>query len=234
MAALHLWEEREVKFIIRAKENIKYIKAFIKSEQASAVIELKPTPDAIRGLKECGHIVTPDTIIKVRLVRVQLPGSIEVLMTNLWEDEAAGSEFKALYALRWCVETNISLQKNILQMEAFSGLTSKAVIQDFFATVMITNLHSLLIKPAQQTVNASSIKRKYAQKVNNNKSFGYLKRVIVKLFIENDTSAIMETLHDLFVKDTLPIRKGRKFERIIKNKNSKSKFRTYSNFKPAY
>jgi len=235
MAALHLWEEQEVKFVIRAKENIKHISAFIKSGQASAIIELKPTPEAIKGLKSSGYIITCNTTIKVRLVRVELGHSVEVLMTNLWEEEGYTSdEFKEIYAMRWGIETNISLQKNILQLESFSGLTSKAVIQDFYATVFIANLHTLLIKPAQVTATLKTTKYQHNQKINNNKSFGYLKKFLVRLFIENETSAILETLHDLFIKNTLPIRKGRAFERTIKNKHSKSKFRTYSNFKPAY
>lgn len=235
MAALHLWEEKEVKFVIRAKENIKHVDAFIKSGETSAIIELKPTPEAIKGLKKSGYIITCNTTIRVRLIRVELGHSVEVLMTNLWEEEGYTSdEFKELYAMRWGIEINISLQKNILQLESFSGLTSNAVIQDFYATVFIANLYTLLIKPAQQTVNLKTTKRKHAQKINNNKSFGHLKKSIVQLFIENEPLAILRTLHDLFIKDTLPIRKGRRFERVIKNKHSKSKFRTYSNFKPAY
>lgn len=234
MAALHVWEEKEVKFIIRAKERIKYIGAFIKSGEPSAVIELKPTPEAIEGLRKSGYIITCNTTIKVRLIRIELGTSVEVLMTNLWEEGHINKEFKELYAMRWGIETNISLQKNILQLESFSGLTVKAVIQDFYATVFMANLYNLLIKPAQQTVSLATKKRKHEQKINNNKSFGHLKRTIVQLFIENETSVILETLHDLFIKNTLPIRKGRSFERIIKNKHSKSKFRTYSNFKPAY
>ncbi|HEY1871564.1 MAG TPA: IS4 family transposase [Chitinophagaceae bacterium] len=235
MAALHLWQEKEVKFIIRAKESLKHVRSFIESKQSAAIVELKPTFEAIAGLKESGYMITAATTIKVRLIRVELPQSVEVLMTNLWEEEGHGvSTFKELYAMRWGIETNISLQKNILQLESFSGLTTKAVIQDFYATVFIANLHSLLIKAAQHTVTNTVTKRKLNQKINNNKSFGYLKKVIVRLFIENDTSYILERLHDLFIKNTLPIRKGRSFDRIIKNKQSNSKYRTFSNFKPAY
>jgi len=235
MAALHLWQEKEVKFIIRAKESFKHVRSFIESKQQSALIELKPTFEAIKAMKESGYIITSATTIKVRLVRVELSQSVEVLMTNLWEQEDYTiNEFKELYAMRWGIETNISLQKNILQLESFSGLTTKAVIQDFYATVFIANLHNLLIKPAQHTLTTVVTQKKYDQKINNNKSFGYLKKVIVPLFIENDTSSILQSLHDLFIKNTLPIRKGRSFERIIKNKQSNSKYRTYTNFKPAY
>lgn len=237
MAALHLWQEKEVKFIIRAKESFNQVRSFIESGQPAAIIELKPTCEAIQSLKKSGYIITYGTTIKVRLVRVELPESVEVLMTNLWEDEGhAISGFKELYALRWGIETNISLQKNILQLESFSGLTVKAVTQDFYATVFIANLHNLLIKPAQQTIVTApaGARRKHEQKINNNKSFGYLKKSIVRLFIEKDTAYILKRLHDLFIKNTLPVRKGRSFHRAIKNKKSNSKFRTFSNFKPAY
>lgn len=53
----------------------------------------------------------------VRLVRVDLDKSTEVLITNLWEeDDHPAEQFKDLYFMRWDVETNISIEKNILQL----------------------------------------------------------------------------------------------------------------------
>ncbi|WP_164735569.1 transposase, partial [Pseudoflavitalea rhizosphaerae] len=150
MIALHLWQEKERKFIIRGKDSMNIIKQFIESAQSSAVVTISPTPAAIRSMRKCGYIITSATSLKVRLVRVELPTCIEVLITNLWEEEGhPADQFKELYGLRWGVETNISLQKNILQLEAFSGLTTHTVLQDFFATVMTANLHAILIKDAQ-------------------------------------------------------------------------------------
>ena len=37
-----------------------------------------------------------------------------------------------------------------------------------------------------------------------------------------------------FVKDPIPIRKGRSFKRVRKNVQSKSKHKTFTNFKPSY
>jgi hypothetical protein len=66
------------------------------------------------------------------LVRVDLENSTEVLATNLWEEEGHwASEFKELYSKRWSIETNISLKKNILQLESLSGLTVHSILQDF-------------------------------------------------------------------------------------------------------
>jgi len=235
MVALHLWQEKERKFVIRAKETQNMITAFIESGKISSIVYMHPTASAIAGLKKSGFIITKDTLLKVRLVRVELPGSIEVLITNLWEeDDHPAEEFKDLYFMRWGVETNISVQKNILQLESFSGLTVHSVLQDFYATVMMANLHSILIKDAQQTIEDTLKHRKYPMKINKNKSFGKLKVNLVSLFVTNDVEAILQKLHTHFVKEVIPIRKGRSFKRIRKNIQSKSKHKTFTNFKPSY
>lgn len=234
MVALHLWHRKERKFVIRAKETQNLIKAFIQSGKPSSLVNMQPTPSAIVGLKKSGFEITKDTLIPVRLVRVELPNSIEVLITNLWEEQGhPAEEFKDLYFMRWGIEINISIQKNILQLESFSGLTVLSVLQDFYATVMMTNLHSILIKGAQQTVE-NITERKYPAKINRNKSFGKLKVNLIHLFTQHDPLIILQKLHNHFIKDILPVRKGRSFKRVKKNVQSKSKFKTFTNFKPAY
>jgi hypothetical protein len=234
MFALHR-AEKEIKFVIRGRESQNVIKGFIATGKQEAIIHLFPGIDAIKGLKESGFIVTKKTLLKLRLIRVELEKTIEVLVTNLWqEDGYPDSDFKELYFLRWGVETNISIQKNILQLEAFSGLTVESIKQDFYATVFIANLHSVLIKDAQVSVDENSENRKYPMKVNKNKSMGKLKVNLISLFINNDIDAILTILHAHFIRDTLPVRKNRSYQRVRKNKHTNSKHRTYSNFKPAY
>jgi hypothetical protein len=235
MVALHTWQEKEIKFVIRAKETQNIIRTFIDGGSQSEIVYLRSTPAAIKGLSQCGYIINKYTALKIRLVRVELPNSVEVLMTNLWEEEGhPSSEFKELYFKRWCVETNISVQKNILQLESFSGLTPLSIKQDFHATVIITNLHSILIKEAQQTIENKQTKRKYPMKVNRNKSYGKLKMNLVSLFVENEPTVILQALNDYFIRDPIPVRINRSFPRIIKNRQSKNKHRTYANYKPAY
>ena len=112
--------------------------------------------------------------------------------------------------------------------------TVESVEQDFYATVFMTNLHSVLIKEAQTTVDTNTTNRKHSMKVNRNKSFGKLKVNLIPLFNNNEVENILKILHAYFIKDTLPIRKGRSFERVRKNNYGKSKHRTFTNFKPAY
>ena len=134
--------------------------------------------------------------------------------------------------MRWGIETNIALQKNVLQLEAFSGLTVCSVMQDFYATVVMTNLHSIVIKDAQATVDSNLKHRKYPMKINKNKSFGKLKVHLVNLFLNNDVGAILEKLYQHFIREVIPIRKGRSYPRI--RKQASPKYKTFTNFKPSY
>lgn len=236
MAALLQYQEKEIKYVIRVKDSLGFAKQFIRSKKQSAVIEIFPGDASIIGLKECGYIVKKDTPLKIRLIRVKLlSAKTEVLMTNLWEEEVyAAVEFKTLYSLRWGVESNIDFQKNILQLESLSGLTPTSVIQDFYATVFVSNLHFLLIKQAQQTIDRTMDNKKYPLQINNNKAFGKIKENLISLFINKHPSEILKTLHNYFIRAPLPIRKNRSFPRIRKNPMTKSKYKTFSNFKPAY
>ena len=235
VALAHLAGKGNLKFVIRAKETQNIIRTFIKGGAQSEIVYLRTTTAAIEGLYKSGYIVSKDTLLKIRLVRVELDHSVEVLMTNLWEEEDHPNyEFKELYFKRWCVETNISVQKNILQLESFSGLSPLSIMQDFYATVFITNLHSILIKDAQQTIENNQNKRKYPMKVNRNKSYGKMKIHLISLFVNNEPEDILRLLNDHFIRDPVPIRCNRSFPRIIKNKQSKTKHKTYANYKPSY
>lgn len=236
MAALMQWQEKEVKYLIRVKDSLQFAQRFINSGKDSEVINIYPGPTAVEGLRTCGYTVRANTPLQTRLIAVKLStGHIEVLMTNLWEHEGIkATEFKELYALRWGVESNISFQKNILQLESLSGLTPVSVMQDFYATVFITNLHFLLIKDAQQKIDERITKNKYPLQVNNNKAYGKIKEYITQLFLSNEPVQILKTLTDYFIRAPLPIRKNRSYPRVRKNPMSKCKFKTFTNYKPAF
>lgn len=234
MMALHLWQEKEVKFVIRARESQNIIKTFIKSGKQSSIIHYGPSSEAVKEMSKCGYKITKNTYLKIRLIRVELENSLEVLVTNLWDEEGHPVEvFKELYFKRWGVETNISRQKNILQLESFSGLTPKSVEQDFYATVVVSNLFSILAKEAQNTID-TKVKNKYPMKINGNKAIGKLKSNLIDLFLGKQPEFILQKLFFYFIRDPLPVRANRSFKRVLKNKLSKSKHKTFTNYKPAY
>jgi len=87
---------------------------------------------------------------------------------------------------------------------------------------MMTNLHSILIKDAQATVEITKRHCKYPVKINKNTSAGRLKINLVSLFLDNDPELILIRLHTHFIKDVVPIRNGRSFKRQRKNVQSKA------------
>lgn len=236
MVALLEFKEKEIKYVIRAKDSLNFVKQFVGSKKQSAIVKIFPSSASIVGLKECGYIVEKDTPLKVRLIRVKLSScKIEVLMTNLWEEDGYKTkEFKMLYAMRWGVESNIGFQKNILQLESMSGLSPLSVMQDFYATVFVSNLHNLLIKQAQQTIDQTTPGAKYPMQVNNNKAYGKIKETLIGLFVNKNPTEILNKLHNYFIRAPLPIRINRSYPRVRKNQMSKSKFRTFTNYKPAF
>lgn len=244
--ALHLWAEREKRFLIRAKEKLRFVRQFLAGEGMDEVVTLRPpNAETIRKMRESGFVVTANTGIRVRLVQVVLPGGgIEVLATNLMaEDGYSAEELKELYFLRWGVETSINLQKNTLMLESFSGMSVVSVEQDFYATVIIANLLMCLLKDAQASldqqvspkINNSSggSERKHLLQVNRNKASFRIKEVLLKLFIIDDPLVILQELHRYFIRDVLPVRKDRSFPRIRKNRKINSKHKTFTNYKIA-
>jgi hypothetical protein len=246
MVALHRWAEEERRFVIRGKESHKFIAAFIKSGLQSQEVYMLPSPSAIKGLKKNGFTITGKTKLKVRLVRVDLlNGNIEVLLTNLWESEGYGSElFKDLYFMRWSIETGISVLKNLLELESFSGLTVQSVKQDFYATIFTANLASLVVRqaeemPVEQKTGLTKpalgrpITRNWPMQINMNKATARFRQKIVDLFIAKQPNEILESLSGYFRKHLLPIRNNRSFPRKRKNRQSFCKHRTFSNYKAA-
>jgi hypothetical protein len=50
--ALLQWKETEIKYLIRARESIKFVQAFIQSKKLSDVINIYPNSAAISELKK--------------------------------------------------------------------------------------------------------------------------------------------------------------------------------------
>lgn len=241
MMALHIWSEREKRFLIRAKEKLRFVADFLKRGKEEEIIDLPPTnADTIRKMFESGYPIRAHNTIRIRLVRVALPGGgIEVLATNLLaKEEYSAKELKELYFLRWGVETSINFQKNTLMLESFSGQTVQSVQQDFYATVVMANLQMCLMKDAQTTldIECTTGKRKghkHRMKVNQNKASFRVKERLIDLFLNNDPVTIIAELHRYFIRDILPVRENRSYPRVRKNRRTNSKHKTYTNYKIA-
>ena len=119
----------------------------------------------------------------MRLVTVRLQsGELEVLATSLLEEALYPTEeFAGVYWRRWGQETFYARLKGRLDLEHFSGQTPEAVAQDFAALVLLSNVESVVIGPAQAELAAVSARREQAVQVNRAVSLHGLKVRLIDL-----------------------------------------------------
>jgi hypothetical protein len=140
-------------FMIRCSAaSFKEVRRMLKSEGGdSQVVTLTPCAEQLPLMKR----LNPFTALTVRLVCVRLStGEWEMLVTSLLDDlryPCAG--FLELYGLHWGIKTFFGVLKTRLELENFSGTRAEAVKQDFYATVYLSGMESLLTESAQTTPN---------------------------------------------------------------------------------
>lgn len=201
---------------------------FVASSKKSIIAEIHPQKN--QSFKDKDY--TRHSILKVRLLRIDLPGGeIEVLMTTLLDSQKFPAKmFKELYFLRWGVETFYDELKNKLKIEHFTGYSEVSIQQDFFCAIFISNLQSVMVNDLADELSVQNQGKKYPYKVNTNLSYGFLKnRVLELLWQEAPLDKIFEELEALFLKNTVPIRNNRtnprdvdKYKKRIKPKVTKN------------
>lgn len=211
------------------------VTAFVKSGVNDEISTIKASKPIRRELKEQGFIVKVNGTINIRLIRIVLDdGTIEVLATNLFDQQQYPyKEFKALYFMRWGIETRFNSFKNQLQLEAFSGQKVETILQDFHATVFLSNLQEIISKPAQEKIDHEVSKRKYDYQINKNTAIGIMKNRVIGLLLFKDPEKILIQLQNLFAQYIEPIRPNRKLPRMKKLKRRSGKYKTLTNYKRA-
>jgi len=197
----------KVNYLFRLKSDMNIVKSFKASGRRSRIVEIN-RPLNIK--KADRHKYPP--IIKIRLIRVELPGgAIEVLATSLTDSKKYPSKlFKSLYFERWKVETFYDELKNKLNVELFSGYSENTILQEFYAAIFISNVQSVIVQDIEDEIREKTKDRKYNYKVNTNLSYGFLKdRILDMFFSGGDLNQAISELKVLFLQHTVPIRPGR-------------------------
>ena len=98
----------------------------------------------------------------VRLVKVDLPGGPEYLLTNLSRKTFDLSGLKHLYHLRWGIETSFRFLKYNIALTSFHSIRRDFIRQEIYARVIMYNLTLLLT----HTVALSTSSGNYPRKVS--------------------------------------------------------------------
>lgn len=206
---------RSLNYLMRIKTTFSQVTIdFQASKRKSQIVDFFPG----KNVKTLDKPYDKDTPIKVRLIRVELPsGQVEILVTSLLSNKTYSNKvFKDLYAKRWGVETFYDELKGKLKLEHFSGYSPESILQDFYATLFVSNVQTLIVSELADEVIEQTQNRKYNYKVNKNVSYGFLKNRILELFLaEGSTEIAVSEIKKLFKRHLVPIRPNRSYIRNI-------------------
>jgi len=161
--------DRKLFFLMRVSSSFKIIQA-ISSE------------DCIFEYKSKGELK------KVRVIKIKLSDdTTEILVTNIFDEVITKPQFKELYFLRWGVECKYKELKSSIEIEEFSGTKPIAIEQDFYASIYISMVASLIKKDADAAIANDNDNKNLKSEYQANRNF-ILSEVLQKII------AMMESL----------------------------------------
>jgi hypothetical protein len=149
--------------------------------------------------------------IQVRFVSVLLStGEMEILATSLMDDTLSCNDFKQLYHLRWEIEGYFNLLKGRLNLENFTGKTIESIKQDFWSTIFISNIESVITKGIEDEINKNPEKNRLPKKINHAVTFNAIKNMAFDVFLNvKKTPDSIEKMRLLFRTGSIVQRKDR-------------------------
>lgn len=223
-------------FLMRCKVDFNQaVKKFVTSGKKQSIVEFSIPDNARQSMRRQGYSVDTKTTVRVRLLCVDIgQAEPEILITSLLDfRKYPHGCFKELYNYRWGDETRFDQIKNKLQIEVFSGHKPQAIYQDFFATIIASNLHNLICKECTQELEQINEHRLTPVAINQNVSIGLLKPRLITLFLTQRPGSIFDELKTLFLRHLQPIRPDRKYQRPKSVRRLKGKYQTFKNYRRA-
>lgn len=211
LALLFLLTAKNIHFCVRMKEDWWLtVKEFKESGLPEQNVEFALPAKDRHLLKDYPDFIN-DTI-GCRLVRVDLPnGETEILCTSLWDKSITCIDIAELYHLRWNEEEGYKLLKSRIEVENFSGKTSVAVKQDFYAKMYMMSLCASLAFPIEEKVKNEykESKIKQPQKINRTSAYAMLQNVSIGMLLGRVVRLALVAFDSIVYKTRELIRLGR-------------------------
>lgn len=149
-----------------------------------------------------------------RVLKIELKDKLEYLVTNLDRAFLSLDEAKHIYSLRWNVETFYGFLKTELELENFSGKTTNAVLQEFYATMTLANLCQCFINDADTEITARDEHNDsiYAHQANRRQCVGRIVPVFLECVFTNNKrkrDCLWKEVEQFCERFSEPIRPGR-------------------------
>lgn len=158
----------------------------------------------------------------IRVLKFALDdGTIETLVTNVFDKSFTVADFKVLYFKRWGIEIKYDELKQRLQLENFDGVKEIAVLQDFYATIFLANMTALAKIQSDEIIQEKHEEKelKYTYKTNVNIMVSELKDELVLIMMEKNEKKRKRRYNKLLqeiARNVIPIRPDRHNERNFK------------------
>ena len=228
--------QKNIHFLMRCTVGFnQVVKEFVASEKKQAIVAFCIPKNEVIAVRQKGQVVNAKETLQVRLLRIDIgQAEPEILITNLLDlRKYPHSCFKELYNYRWGDETRFDQIKNKLQIEVFSGHKPQAIYQDFFATIITSNIHNLICEACAQKLEQINATKETTVAINQNVSIGLLKPQLINLFITQNPRTVFDQLKELFLRYLEPIRPGRKYPRSKTARRLTGKYQTFKNYRRA-
>jgi hypothetical protein len=145
-------------------------------------------------------------------------GETECLITNIMDEDLTGEMFGELYFERWKIESKYYELKEYWKIEEFTGTGALAIKQDFFITLIYSNIAALVKHPADKLIEQNSKPTNtYRYKARKSFIIGKVRRDFVRLI----TRPFL--LSDI---DEMILESSKKRSQIQPNRTSKRKRHT--------
>lgn len=214
-----------VEFCVRLKEDwwLK-VKDFTGSDELEREVVFNLPKKDRSKLSDYPHY--QDTTISCRLIKIILAdGSKEILCTSLLDTRKYPyEEFAELYHYRWGEEEAYKLLKCRAELEDFSGKTSIAVRQDFFAKIFLMSLCAIYAFPIEEKVREeykADQNRKFSQQINHTHALAMTQDILIGVFLKNRFDKAIEAFDQVVQKTREIIRPGRT---VVRNKKPKKPY----------
>lgn len=168
----------------------------------------------------------------VRVLKLTLPdGTKETLVTNVFDSTLTPDMFKKLYFLRWGIECKYKELKCSLEIEEFSGKKPVVIKQDFYASIYLSMISSLIKKDTDEKIQNDQQEKviKYKYQANRNFILSKVFQYIIDLLIHpRKRKCILNTIIEKPKKIRSHIRPNRSYERKNKHPRKKHHYQTKS------
>lgn len=225
MQLLCFLQKHGIDFVIRcaAAAFVKPAIAFAQSGATDSIIEIALEELSKQTFSKVKHYLSDCKELRLRMVRLRRRNGQDMfLLTSLVDsEEFSTADFEALYHKRWGVETQYNYLKTTMELENFSSKTALGIRQEFYATILCSNLYELIAQDAEEEYQASKVAKKCEDytKINHRVAAGLVKNEIIELlYSEVPIAIIYERVFQKVKRNRIISKPNRSYPRKVRHR----------------